>query len=197
LRLYSLGENGENGGDVMGYTTGQYTSLPIEWKSNGPRDDPDGAVSSPAPSPTSQNYLSVSKSADSEAYVDTKTPYISRLIEQKSGKLYRSPNSTRNIEVRTPPRTPPTEVLSEFHTTRREYVEYRNSRKSQGNQPGKSGSHSLKPMTYKIDDQPSDNYRKPFAHGRSICSSDSDMSGPIIRSIARHKHRSRSPSPDL
>lgn len=32
LRLYSLGENG---GDVIGYTTGQYTSLPIEWKSNG------------------------------------------------------------------------------------------------------------------------------------------------------------------
>lgn len=32
LRLYSLGENGE---DVTGYTTGHYTSLPIEWKSNG------------------------------------------------------------------------------------------------------------------------------------------------------------------
>lgn len=31
LRLYSMGENE---GDVMGYTTGQYTSLPIEWKSN-------------------------------------------------------------------------------------------------------------------------------------------------------------------
>ncbi len=31
LRLYSLGENE----DIMGYTTGQYTSLPIEWKSNG------------------------------------------------------------------------------------------------------------------------------------------------------------------
>ncbi|KAJ6644390.1 hypothetical protein Bhyg_09359 [Pseudolycoriella hygida] len=192
LRLYSMGENV---GDVTGYTTGHYTSLPIEWKSNGPRDDPDGAVSSPVPSPTSQNYLSMSKAADNE-YVDTKTPYISRLIEQKSGKLYRNPNAMKtNIEAR----TPPTEVLSEFHTTRREYVEYRNSRKSNGNKFGKSGSHSLNPVIYKtqIDEQPSHNYRKSFAHGRSICSSDSDMSGPIIRSKGRHKQRSRSPSPEL
>lgn len=31
LRLYSMNESG---GDVTNYTTGQYTSLPIEWKSN-------------------------------------------------------------------------------------------------------------------------------------------------------------------
>lgn len=31
LRIYSLGENC----DVTGFTAGQYTSLPIEWKSNG------------------------------------------------------------------------------------------------------------------------------------------------------------------
>ncbi|KAG4078656.1 hypothetical protein HA402_015246 [Bradysia odoriphaga] len=192
LRLYSMGENE---GDVLGYSTGQYTSLPIEWKSNVPRDEPDGAVSSPAPSPTSQNYLPISKSTESDTYVDTKTPYISRIIEQKSGKLFRSQNSMKNIDVR----TPPTEVLSEFHTTRREYVEYRNSRKPPSNKSGRTGSNSLNPMTYKsaIDDQPSDNYRKSFAHGRSICSSDSDMSGPIIRNVTRHKHRSRSPSPEL
>lgn len=32
LRLYSLGEDGE---EITNYRNGQYTSLPIEWKSNG------------------------------------------------------------------------------------------------------------------------------------------------------------------
>lgn len=124
-----------------------------------PRDEPDGCDGPVlAPSPTSQKYLSPKKSVEPDIYVDTKTPYISRLIEQKSGKFHRNSNSMKNIEVR----TPPTEVrqyekcsiiflhsnhkifkvLSEFHTTRREYIEYRNSRKFPVNNSGLS-AHSL------------------------------------------------------
>lgn len=49
------------------------------------RAEPDGAVSSPTPSPTS---------AAQQEYIDTKTPYIQRIIDQKCG----SPKSRYAID---------------------------------------------------------------------------------------------------
>lgn len=65
------------------------------------RTEPEGANSSPTPSPTSPTFAtrkivkstdrpmangSVPHDSNGGEYVDTKTPYISRIIEQKSGK---------------------------------------------------------------------------------------------------------------
>lgn len=82
------------------------------------RAEPEGANSSPTPSPTSPTFAARKNSnnstdrpmeirsgsldhSDSANYVDTKTPYISRLIEQKSGRSGRlmkpSTEDTNNV----------------------------------------------------------------------------------------------------
>ena len=106
-----------------------------------PRAEPDGAVASPNTSPTSSTIFTAAKSQETCNNVDTKTPYILRLIDQRSGKdkihdFNSKPPSPRggdtvstNCQMKTALHQPPptTEVLSEFRTTRREYIEYRTS----------------------------------------------------------------------
>lgn len=175
LRLYSMEEN-------------QCSSLPVDWNENS-RAEPDGAVSSPTESPHLNDNFDMTN-LDTDKYVDTKTPYISRIVEQKSSK-YRE---------RQQPPPPQTEILSEFHTTRREYMEYRNNRRSES--PAVSSSSGQRSHTTEHpqvicnipashgpsngygfeDDLPvTDNYRRDFAlGGRSINSSDSEISGPSL-----------------
>ncbi|XP_044731263.1 uncharacterized protein LOC123294216 isoform X2 [Chrysoperla carnea] len=79
LRLYSLDENNKNQSG--------------NWEESQLRSEPDGAVSSsPAPSPTNHNQKLFAKSKD------TKTPYISKLVEQKMSKSQRERERSNNME---------------------------------------------------------------------------------------------------
>lgn len=194
LRLYSMEENQSN-------------SLPVEWNANS-RAEPDGAVSSPAQSPIPgsktkiiiRDNLEIEKRDDNdlESFVDTKTPYISRIVEQKSSKFTRNSGS------------PKVSAKRENYTPR-EYMEYRgftsskapaspnvslNSSKHYPNQtehptivcniPPTRGNLNYGDIEYAA----SDNYRREFARGgRSLNSSDSEISSFSIN--AQNKHRNQ------
>lgn len=94
-------------------------------------------------------------------------------------------NSVRDFGVRMEPEgatlesldklNPTTEILSEFRTQRREYVEYRSvdHQTTELNQPTEYPIVYCNIPTYAGN---SDNYRRHFARGISVGSSDSEMS---------------------
>ncbi|KAJ9599231.1 hypothetical protein L9F63_010315, partial [Diploptera punctata] len=163
LRLFSLDEN-------------MYSSLPTGWGDT--RADPDGAPSS-TPSPASSG----------------------------GGKVTRQPPAS-------------TQVLSEFRQPSREYRDYRPSRYNDSGPESLPHVDTKRATVHHpqvVYDMPkstqvyvttrgeaeastprssnSDNYRREFAHGarpgRSLASSDSEISQPNTRPVSRHQHRSR------
>lgn len=201
LRMFSMEEND------------QCTSLPVDWSNS--RAEPDGAVSSPMHSPLPGNKTKIVirdngeiERSETDSFVDTKTPYISRIIEQKSSKMGKSLQH---------PIHPTTEILSEFRQTRREYMEYRggggkpsspvislnssglsNHQKTEHptvvcNIPPSRGSngHGQQPASYgygEMEYPATDNYRRDFARGgRSINSSDSEISGFSVTGSGKHR----------
>ncbi|XP_069672375.1 uncharacterized protein [Periplaneta americana] len=172
LRLFSLDEQ-------------LYSSLPAGW--GDARADPDGAPSS-TPSPASGASSGPPKTprqpVSTQVLSEFRQPSRDYREYRQSRYLDSGPESllshaeSKRATVHHP------QVVYDMPKSTQVYVAPRQQGENEASTPRSSSS---------------DNYRRDFAHGtrpgRSLASSDSELSQPATRPVSRHQHRSRSASP--